>query len=93
MYIGENGGDTRLMKEVDINQVPSSGTVDHECMEEGDEEDESPNRGPAPRKKLRLTREQSRLLEESFRQNHTLNPVCITTLDHRLILFNNNVFH
>ncbi|KAH6802183.1 homeobox-leucine zipper protein 17 [Perilla frutescens var. frutescens] len=30
--------------------------------------------GPAPRKKLRLTKEQSRLLEESFRQNHTLNP-------------------
>jgi hypothetical protein len=27
-------------------------------------------------KKLRLSKEQSRLLEESFRQNHTLNPVC-----------------
>ncbi|CAM8951418.1 unnamed protein product [Rhodiola kirilowii] len=27
-----------------------------------------------PRKKLRLSKEQSRLLEESFRQNHTLNP-------------------
>lgn len=28
-----------------------------------------------PRKKLRLTKDQSRVLEESFRQNHTLNPV------------------
>ncbi|CAA2979979.1 homeobox-leucine zipper HOX3 [Olea europaea subsp. europaea] len=27
-----------------------------------------------PRKKLRLTKEQSRVLEESFRQNHSLNP-------------------
>ncbi|KAL3635992.1 Homeobox-leucine zipper protein ATHB-17 [Castilleja foliolosa] len=59
---GESG-----MKELDINQVP-----EEECMEE--EEDESPNNGgPAPRKKLRLTKEQSRLLEESFRQNQTLN--------------------
>ncbi|KAG5240471.1 homeobox-leucine zipper protein [Salix suchowensis] len=38
----------------------------------GDEE-ESTNGGP-PRKKLRLSKEQSRLLEESFRQRHTLNP-------------------
>ncbi|KAL0326902.1 UNVERIFIED_CONTAM: Homeobox-leucine zipper protein HOX3 [Sesamum angustifolium] len=57
---------------VDINQVPSSGT-EEECMEEDDEI--SPNHGgPIPRKKLRLTKEQSRLLEESFRLNHTLNP-------------------
>ncbi|XP_057765613.1 homeobox-leucine zipper protein HOX3-like [Salvia miltiorrhiza] len=60
------------MKELDINQVPSSGT-EEECMEE-EEEGESPNGGPARRKKLRLTKEQSRLLEESFKQNHTLNP-------------------
>uniref|UniRef100_A0A7N1A0A3 Homeobox domain-containing protein n=1 Tax=Kalanchoe fedtschenkoi TaxID=63787 RepID=A0A7N1A0A3_KALFE len=32
------------------------------------------DRNPPPRKKLRLSKEQSRLLEESFRQNHTLNP-------------------
>lgn len=31
--------------------------------------------GGPPRKKLRLSKEQSRLLEESFRHNHTLNPV------------------
>ncbi|KAK8691578.1 hypothetical protein V6N13_075082 [Hibiscus sabdariffa] len=30
--------------------------------------------GDVPRKKLRLSKEQSRLLEESFGQNHTLNP-------------------
>ncbi|KAK6122343.1 hypothetical protein DH2020_043963 [Rehmannia glutinosa] len=67
---GESGGGG-AMKELDINQVPSSG-AEEECMEE---EDESPiNGGPAPRKKLRLTKEQSRLLEESFRHNQTLNP-------------------
>ncbi|KAL3501875.1 hypothetical protein ACH5RR_036324 [Cinchona calisaya] len=65
---GEGGGGRVSMKDLDINQVPSGG--EEECMED---EDESPPNGP-PRKKLRLTKEQSRLLEESFRQNHTLNP-------------------
>ncbi|KAI3453121.1 hypothetical protein Pfo_009784 [Paulownia fortunei] len=78
---GESGGGS-TMKELDINQVPSSGT-EEECMEE---EDESPNGGPAPRKKLRLTKEQSRLLEESFRQNHTLNPKQKETLAEELQL-------
>ncbi|KAG6399020.1 hypothetical protein SASPL_140493 [Salvia splendens] len=69
---GESGGGS-TMKELDINQVPSSGT-EEECMEV-EEEDESQNGGgPARRKKLRLTKEQSHLLEESFGQNHTLNP-------------------
>ncbi|KAL7110704.1 hypothetical protein ACP275_05G042200 [Erythranthe tilingii] len=64
---GESGGSR--MKVVDVNLVPSSEE------EEEEEEEESPNKGPGPRKKLRLTKEQSRLLEESFRQqNHTLNP-------------------
>ncbi|GFP83512.1 homeobox-leucine zipper protein athb-17 [Phtheirospermum japonicum] len=63
---GESGG----MKELDINQVPSS---EEECMVEEEEEESPNNGGPAPRKKLRLTKEQSRLLEESFRQNQTLN--------------------
>jgi len=31
--------------------------------------------GPHRSKKLRLSKEQSRLLEESFRLNHTLTPV------------------
>ena len=74
MFVGESGGGSTI-KELDINQVPSSGT-EEECMEV-EEEDESPNGGgPARRKKLRLTKEQSHLLEESFGQNHTLNPVC-----------------
>ncbi|KAL4333092.1 hypothetical protein GQ457_07G017450 [Hibiscus cannabinus] len=46
---------------LDINQVP--------C-----EEEEETNNGVVPRKKLRLSNEQSGLLEESFRHNHTLNP-------------------
>ncbi|PIN25984.1 Transcription factor HEX [Handroanthus impetiginosus] len=64
------------MKALDINQAPSG--TEEECMEEEEEDDESPNNnnngGPAPRKKLRLTKEQSRVLEETFIQNHTLNP-------------------
>lgn len=54
------------VKKLDINREP----LGEEWMEE---EEESSN----PRKKLRLTKEQSHLLEESFKQNHTLNPVTI----------------
>lgn len=50
-----------------MNRLPSS--------EDGDDEEFSHDGSAPPRKKLRLTREQSRLLEDSFRQNHTLNPV------------------
>ncbi|XP_057422469.1 homeobox-leucine zipper protein HOX3-like [Lotus japonicus] len=58
------------VKELDMNRVP---------LEEGwmgsnmEDEDENTN-GDTRHKKLRLTKEQSRLLEERFRQNHTLNP-------------------
>ncbi|KAG9450082.1 hypothetical protein H6P81_010047 [Aristolochia fimbriata] len=55
------------MKDFDINQLPSGG--EESLIGIGDEDDDN---GP-PRKKLRLTREQSRLLEESFRENQTLN--------------------
>ncbi|XP_068643937.1 homeobox-leucine zipper protein HOX3-like [Aristolochia californica] len=55
------------MKNFDINQLPSGG--EESLFGIGDEDDDN---GP-PRKKLRLTREQSRLLEESFRENQTLN--------------------
>lgn len=48
-----------------MNRLPSS----------EDDEELSHGGSAPPRKKLRLTREQSRLLEDSFRQNHTLNPV------------------
>ena len=63
-------------KELDINQVPSEEEWMTTNMEEIEEESSI---GGPPRKKLRLTKEQSRLLEESFRQNHTLNPVNIHT--------------
>ncbi|KAM3203759.1 homeobox-leucine zipper protein ATHB-17 [Capsicum annuum] len=80
------GGGYNMMRELDINLVPSSGNInEEESMEEDqdqEEEEESSNNnnnnnnnnGVPPRKKLRLTKQQSFLLEESFRQNHTLNP-------------------
>ncbi|KAG9160239.1 hypothetical protein Leryth_023802 [Lithospermum erythrorhizon] len=67
---GQSGGE---MRDFDINQVPSGLLGGEEDFIE--EEDESTNNGGGgPRKKLRLTKEQSLLLEESFRINHTLNP-------------------
>ncbi|KAK3027654.1 hypothetical protein RJ639_040617 [Escallonia herrerae] len=73
----EGGGGGGVMRDLDINQVPSGGAEEAlewtttTSLEEDD--DQSPNGGP-PRKKLRLTKEQSRLLEESFKHQHTLNP-------------------
>lgn len=61
------------MRDLDINQVPAEDEWITASMED---EEESCNNGAPPRKKLRLTKDQSRLLEESFRLNHTLNPVC-----------------
>ncbi|XP_027347874.1 homeobox-leucine zipper protein HOX3-like [Abrus precatorius] len=58
------------VKELDINQVP----LEEDWMASNMEDEEESSNGDPPRKKLRLTKEQSRLLEESFRQNHTLNP-------------------
>ncbi|XP_059659168.1 homeobox-leucine zipper protein ATHB-17-like [Cornus florida] len=58
------------VKGLDINQIPSSG-VDQEEWTINDESNY--NGGSPPRKKLRLTKEQSRLLEEGFRLNQTLN--------------------
>lgn len=61
-------------KLLDINQAPSRS--EEECMEEEEDDEENPNGyGPTPRKKLRLTKEQSRRLEQNFLQNPTLNPV------------------
>ncbi|KAL7000965.1 Homeobox-leucine zipper protein hox3 [Sarracenia purpurea var. burkii] len=63
------------MRDLDINQVPSGEGEEEWTTASMEDEDESNNiNGVPPRKKLRLTKEQSRLLEESFRQNHTLNP-------------------
>ncbi|KAK9106139.1 hypothetical protein Scep_022983 [Stephania cephalantha] len=61
------GGGACGMRNIDMNMVPSN------SFEDQDDEEISGGGGP-PRKKLRLTKEQSRLLEESFRENHTLNP-------------------
>ncbi|KAI9390042.1 hypothetical protein POPTR_008G129500v4 [Populus trichocarpa] len=59
--------------DLDINQLPS-GTGEEEWITAGMEDEEESTNGGPPRKKLRLSKEQSRLLEESFRQHHTLNP-------------------
>lgn len=74
------------MRDLDINQVPSGGAEEEWMTMNMDDEDESSNGGP-PRKKLRLTKEQSRLLEESFRQNHTLNPVINLSIIYDCIFF------
>ncbi|MBA0566795.1 hypothetical protein Golob_011579, partial [Gossypium lobatum] len=60
-----------------MNRLPSPGSDDEwiaSTMEVVVDEENTTNDGVVPRKKLRLSKEQSRLLEESFRQNHTLNP-------------------
>ena len=62
------------MKDLDINQVPS-GAAEEEWISAGMEDEEESTDGAPPRKKLRLSKEQSRLLEESFRHHHSLNPV------------------
>jgi hypothetical protein len=43
--------------------------------------------GPNARKKLRLTKEQSALLEESFKQHSTLNPVIHLSLSPTIFIF------
>ncbi|XP_038994106.1 homeobox-leucine zipper protein HOX3-like [Hibiscus syriacus] len=64
-----------MVRYLDINQVPSGEDEWITANMEDEEESCNTNGGAAaPRKKLRLTKEQSRLLEESFRLNHTLNP-------------------
>ncbi|KAJ4843388.1 Homeobox-leucine zipper protein hox3 [Turnera subulata] len=67
-------GDQRgcALKNLDINQVPSGAA--EEWITNGMEDEEESSNGAPPRKKLRLSKEQSRLLEESFRLHHTLNP-------------------
>lgn len=71
-FASSGGG---AMRDLDINQVPSEEEWATGSMELIEEDDHNPNNdGGPPPKKLRLTKQQSRLLEESFRQNHTLNP-------------------
>ncbi|KAF9592964.1 hypothetical protein IFM89_019268 [Coptis chinensis] len=64
------------MRDFDINEVPSTMDIG-DCPEEITgkycEEDSGGDTGGGSHKKLRLTKEQTTLLEESFGQNHTLN--------------------
>ncbi|XP_022993293.1 homeobox-leucine zipper protein ATHB-17-like [Cucurbita maxima] len=67
-------------KELDMNRVPVVGEAAEEeraVAERTEEEEEScsiNNGGGQPRKKLSLSKHQSRLLEDIFRHNHSLNP-------------------
>ncbi|TVU01159.1 hypothetical protein EJB05_53406 [Eragrostis curvula] len=70
-----NGNNTVMRVDLDMNQ-PASGGEEEEFPMGSVEEDEEERGagGPHRPKKLRLSKEQSRLLEESFRLNHTLTP-------------------
>lgn len=70
------------------NYRGSGGKRSHSPEAEGDEgerqsnsraSDEDDINGINTRKKLRLSKEQSAFLEESFKEHHTLNPVSILT--------------
>jgi hypothetical protein len=69
-------GSHNVRVDLDMNQ-PASGGEEEEFPMGSVEEDEDERGGGGPHrpKKLRLSKEQSRLLEESFRLNHTLTPV------------------
>ncbi|TVU46404.1 hypothetical protein EJB05_05939 [Eragrostis curvula] len=70
-----NGNNSVMRVDLDMNQ-PASGGEEEEFPMGSVEEDEEERGagGPHRPKKLRLSKEQSRLLEESFRLNHTLTP-------------------
>ncbi|XP_010471099.1 PREDICTED: homeobox-leucine zipper protein ATHB-X-like [Camelina sativa] len=67
------GGDHHGMRDFDINQTPKT-EADHTIGATQHANEEDSNSGGRRRKKLRLTKEQSHHLEESFIQNHTLTP-------------------
>lgn len=86
-------GNGNNMRDLDMNQPASGGEEEEFPMgsveEEEDERGGAGGRGPHRSKKLRLSKEQSRLLEESFRFNHTPTPVSqhpITTTTSLLLL-------
>ncbi|KAG0494975.1 hypothetical protein HPP92_005969 [Vanilla planifolia] len=72
---GSEGGGCN-MRDLDMNRPASGGEEEFPTgsAEEGDEEEGGDGYVGHRPKKLRLSKEQSRLLEESFRLNHTLNP-------------------
>lgn len=74
----EGSGGGREQLKLDMNQLPSSSEDNEELSHGG---------SAPPRKKLRLTKEQFRLLEDCFRQNHSLNPVSIIPLQIVLTVF------
>ncbi|KAA8532573.1 hypothetical protein F0562_032611 [Nyssa sinensis] len=61
-----------VIRDLDINQVPSGG--EEERITAGMEDEDKTKNCGHPHKKLRLTKEQSHFLEESFKQNQTLIP-------------------
>ncbi|XP_072995164.1 homeobox-leucine zipper protein HOX3-like isoform X1 [Typha latifolia] len=71
-FSGSEGGGCHNVRELDMNQ-PASMEEEEFPMGSVEEEEEVEEGGTHRPKKLRLSKEQSRLLEESFRQNHTLN--------------------
>lgn len=78
------------VREFDMNRLPEVGDGEEEWAEE---EEESYINDCKPRKKLRLSKDQSRLLEESFRLNHTLNPVSKIISKLMIFEFLNHVFY
>jgi homeobox-leucine zipper protein len=69
-------GDANVRVDLDMNQPASGGEEGELPMGSVEEDEEERGGGGSHRpKKLRLSKEQSRLLEESFRLNHTLTPV------------------
>ncbi|PKU62101.1 Homeobox-leucine zipper protein HOX3 [Dendrobium catenatum] len=85
---GSEGGGSNV-RDLDMNRPASGGEEEFPASGEEGEDDEvgdgDGDGGHRP-KKLRLSKEQSRMLEESFRQNHTLNPKQKEALASRLRL-------
>lgn len=69
-----SGGGGRVKRERDLSSSEMEVEAERVSSRISDEDCED---GPNARKKLRLTKEQSALLEESFKQHSTLNPVII----------------
>ncbi|GJN18251.1 hypothetical protein PR202_gb05392 [Eleusine coracana subsp. coracana] len=69
-----SNGNNNVRVDLDMNQPASGGEEEEFPMGSVEEDEEERGGGPHRPKKLRLSKEQSRLLEESFRLNNTLTP-------------------
>jgi len=69
----------RVKRERDLSCEEVDATETERVSSRASDEEED---GTTARKKLRLTKEQSALLEESFKQHSTLNPVIIISLSY-----------